>query len=98
MVFRKFENGHMAGDCTMPYKVELIGQPTLGGFIAQILEAGDEWGIITVRTEDGSIKDCTTDFKYSSIDTGAIAWAMNRKVLRASASGGWTRMDYVIIV
>lgn len=97
-VFRKRYKGPESGDCTAPYTVELTGQPTVGEMVAQILEAGNEWGFITINTDDGSVKECAAKFNKSTIDTGAIAWAMGRKVLRAAASGGWGRMDYEITV
>jgi hypothetical protein len=93
--------GKHGGDQCAPYDIELDRVYTVDDFVKTVLSnRPNEWGYIFidgVRTvfgdpcltySDGQIKSVSNEFK-NFIDSTVKA---------AKASGGWTRMDYVLKV
>lgn len=98
MVFTMTQSGPEGGDCTAPYKIHLADGATVGEVVVQILENRSDWGIIQVHALDGNQKPRRADYKHGSIDNAEIAKVMPLPVKKASASGGWSRMDYILWV
>lgn len=89
-------NTPMSRDCTCGYDVKLDKEYTLEEFLNAIWEErrGD-WGEIVVKH---SMFDDTT-FRYSN-DRHSIPACLNKyeKVKEVRANGGWSHMDYIIVV
>ena len=79
------------GDCTCGYNVILDREYTVEDFVNTILtEKNNEWGNIDIynyRCEYNNGKLITKTFPEEYLQ---------KKVTKVSASGGWTRMDYVL--
>lgn len=83
-------SGPTAGDCTTPYNVALNKECTVREFIDEVLKKG-EWGY--VRISDGS----NIEYKNDKITYGGFGPnILDSKINKATAHGGWTRMDYVL--
>lgn len=95
-VFTLRSIGPMGSDCTGPYAVELQKEATVQEFIDAVVADTTEWGQITVHTE-GSHKRPFALFKHGAIDIqNGMKEVLGNTVKHARASGGWTRMDYVL--
>ena len=94
------QSGRAGSDCTAPYDVEISGQCSVDDFIECVLtQFPQEWGYIGVA--DGSI------LGYPRIEYARGKVTVESKdfqdirdciVVKAFASGGWSRMDYLITV
>lgn len=83
-------SGPTAGDCTTSYDVVLNKECTVREFIDEVLKKG-EWGY--VRISDGS----NIEYKNDKITYGGFGPnILDSKINKATAHGGWTRMDYVL--
>lgn len=86
------------GDETAPFDVEFKDSPlTVGEFINEILNDPDNtWGTVEFVDED------TKKSQYLSYDKGRprtdFFWKKEQVVKKITASGGWGRMDYRVIV
>lgn len=98
-MFRLIQSTRTAGDSTAGYKVILDKEYTLREFIDAVLTNKDEWGYIRVVK-----RDCAWyNYPRFSYYYGEIPGEPNLpeevygyKVKSVTASGGWTRMDYVV--
>lgn len=86
-------SGPESGDCTVPYDVIFDRECTVREFINEVLMQ-KEWGFISIcNYYNGNCihydKDAIVSGKF---DTDLL----ESKIKKATASGGWTRMDYWI--
>ena len=85
------------GDATSNYDVQFHQTFTVRDFILHILHnKGDEWGYFIIERErvveyshGRLIELLNGDLLYKNLD---------ENVVKITASGGWTRMDYIIYV
>lgn len=80
------------GDETAGYEVVLDKEYTVDELFKQIVSRKSDWGYFTIK---GSI---SSEYKWGSIIVDIIKEDSVKKVSSVSASGGWSRMDYVIEV
>lgn len=92
-VFTKKSVGSIGGDCTSRYALSLKKKATVREFIDAIISDKQEWGHISVSDGPG-IWFKNGEYQMSS----NMEKMLNKKVKKASASGGWSRMDYVLQV
>ena len=86
------QSGRTGGDCTAPYDVDLSRPCTLQELIKEIL-ARKEWGYIWVKGVVG------VEYTREGKIRGSIpAESLTRNVKEAKASGGWSRMDYDVLL
>lgn len=78
------------GDETAGYSVTLDKEYTVSELFNEILSKKSDWGYFTVK---GSI---SSEYRWGNIISNIKQEDSEKKVLSVSASGGWSRMDYVI--
>ena len=90
------------GDCTRSYNVILDRTYTVNEFISMILsEKKDEWGCISIDRPFTSWSFQYPNCKYEcgKLTTKPFPYDILAKTIKeVKASGGWTRMDYTIII
>lgn len=85
------QSGMTGGDCTAPYNVS-FSRCTLRELISEILERG-EWGYIDIEAP------CFSRCEYKRcnvIDSPFSEEILDKEVKRVVASGGYSRMDYLV--
>lgn len=94
-MFELSQNTPVGGDCTCGYDVKLDREYTVAGFVNTVLKKyANEWGIFEVKRGSKAVGS----FEYSY---GNLTGEPNRvygahKIKEVYASGGWSRMDYVL--
>jgi len=85
------EAGPTAGDCTAPYDVTFHRECTVQEFIDEVLKQR-EWGFINICDCHNSSNIYYENDKIVSgnFDTDLL----NARIKKATAHGGWSRMDY----
>ena len=92
---KRFElrpTGPIAGDCTVPYDVVFPDGCTVREFIEAVLTR-DEWGYISINNY---VNGPRCEYKYDKLLTPLSHAILDMPIKSATASGGWTRMDYVL--
>lgn len=101
-VFSKMQSGPSGGDCTAPYSIRLHGNVTVREFIEAVLENKNEWGYVEVvkgKSKSAFDSRLTVGFRHGELENGLPEnKLLDRKVKSASASGGFSRMDYCLYV
>ena len=97
MIFK--QAGHTSGDETTPYTVSDWKSRTVGEFIQEVLkENPKEWGYISVghwyRGSEMFKGEC--EYRYGKIVHEMPKGLLDVESKNVIASGGWSRMDYVI--
>lgn len=88
------------GDCTAPYSVQLDKEYTLKEFIDAILQfKNDEWGYIGIRdNKPFTFGEPKCEYSHGKLLYNMPENILDKKVLQAIADGGWTRMDYLLLI
>ena len=100
-LFRLVRNGEEAGGplggCA-PYKVEFRRECTVKEFIESVLHQ-NEWGYIGIySTEPDGVffgKPCC-EYSGNHLKSHLPDEYLDRKIKKAKASGGYSRMDYIL--
>lgn len=79
-------------DCTEVYSMSFDAGMTVRKFIDVILKK-KEWGCIFFADVKGYI-----EYSYGKITNGNINKFMDYQIVAGSANGGWTRMDYRLVI
>lgn len=82
----------MGSDCTQAFRVELDGEYTVGDLIDYALTIRkDEWG-------EFEVDHCRIEYRHGKIVNGEeiIPHVKDVKINKLIASGGWSRMDYIV--
>lgn len=91
--------GPGGSDSTAPYSVEMSDECTVQEFVECVLKQfPGEWGYIGIR--DGSIFG-NPNIEYAKgeiITENRLRKTEGETVIRASAHGGWSRMDYLLTI
>lgn len=92
-LFKLRTAGPTAGDCTTPYYVDFYSECTVREFIDEVLKKG-EWGYIMIgKFFDGP----KIEYSHGMIASGVFSQnILDSKIKKATAHGGWTRMDYML--
>lgn len=86
-------SGPTAGDCTTPYDVVFRNECTVREFIDEVLKQG-EWGYVRIGSHFDSPQ---IEYSHNNIVSGVFCLdILNARINKATASGGWTRMDYML--
>ena len=104
-LFEIYSTGSAGGDCTAPYGVRFFKKNvTVGEFIDYILtKRSNDWGSITFSSDPnfsrgkvqglwynhGEIEKDDRDVYHNNYDT---------QIISATGAGGWSRMDYYLVV
>lgn len=87
--------GPARSDCTAPYNVLLEDTYNVGDFINDILHQR-EWGYIGIYDGKSVFGHPYCEYKGDKLLSNMPEEYLNRKIKYAKASGGWSRMDYLI--
>jgi len=113
-LFELRQSGSERGDCTAPYEVifELTNKhPTVNQFLKDVISRKRDWGRIKISPNQ-SYKTVWDLISYhEEVDTLEYRWGEwgkdydifvekygNQKIKSATADGGWSFMDYVILL
>lgn len=101
----KFEKtGDERRDCTTPYRVILDKEYTVKEFITTVMiNYANEWGYIGIKSDrDVWFGDPHIEYSHGKIlrvaSITGIDFPLEAKVLSVKAEGGWSRMDYILII
>ena len=98
-MFSLTQSTPMSRDCTCGYIVDLHKEYTVDEFIQEVLtERNKEWGYFKIN--DGVHENRGLRwYRNGRFESGMIPEdLLNIKIQKVNASGGWSRMDYVITV
>lgn len=83
------------GDCTAGYRVDLDKEYTVSEFINEVLkEKPNEWGYFEIKRFMLKAEYRHGEIIESDFDENILS----AKILSVAATGGWSRMDYIIII
>ena len=92
-LFKLRTAGPTAGDCITPYYVDFYSECTVREFIDEVLKQ-NEWGYVIIGSYyDGPRIEYTNDKIVSGVFSQDI---LDAKIKKATASGEWTSMDYLL--
>lgn len=97
-MFHMYQSTPVAGDCTCGYRIELDKEYTVGEFINAVLsEKNKEWGSIGIYDGRSIFGSPGCQYEYGTLTTDNLPEdTLNATINSVSASGGWSRMDYLI--
>lgn len=83
------------GDCTAPFDVLHDVDFTLRDLIDNISKR-KEWGYVNIRT----LSNKTVRIEYRGVPTitNTLSGLLDSNIIKISASGGWGRMDYNVLI
>ena len=98
-MFKMESCSSVGGDCTCSYNVSLDKEYTVNEFIETVLkEKKNEWGYINIFFSDYYDRYKICEYKYGEIISIANEEYLNKKVIGVTASGGYSRMDYELLI
>lgn len=98
-MFNLQQCGREGGDCTAPYKVILDRSYTVRTFIDAVLNGrSTEWGYIGINDGHTIFGNPSCEYRYGKLQNAMNECVLDKAVISVKASGGWTRMDYLIKV
>lgn len=89
---------------TAPYEVILLEKCTVREFVEYVLDTKKDWGYIGINNDERNPFFGWPNIQYSNgrLKAGSIiedfGEFLDRPVSKAIASGGWSRMDYILYV
>lgn len=87
-----------------PYEVTLLEKCTVKEFVEYVLNTKDDWGYIGIYNPEKGPFFGYPNIQYSGgkLKAGSIVEDfgefLDKPVINATASGGWSRMDYILYV
>ena len=94
-MFRLYQTGPTRGDCTSPYEVTMDKEYTVNEFIQEIFTR-KEWGYIGIYSFNDFFGDPKCEYRDDELLYSLPNEYLNKKVVKAKADGGWSRMDYLL--
>jgi len=100
MNFRLSQAKEERSDCTAPYDVIIIENGTVGDFIDAVLKnRSEDWGYIGINSNESVFGKPKMEYKHGkAINREALSDFESKQVKSVTADGGWSRMDYVILL
>lgn len=97
-MFRFIQCTPTGGDCCAGYRIDLDKEYTVESFINTVLsERTNEWGDIGIRSKGKAYGIPQCCYRYGKIATNSLPKeVLSKGISNVSASGGWTRMDYIL--
>ena len=98
-MFKFKQRTPVAGDCTCGYDITLDKDYTVGEFIETVLKEKDkEWGYIGIAAKGEWFGKPNCEYRRGKLISEQMKEDyLNKKVKEVTASGGWSRMDYLIV-
>lgn len=110
IMFKLHQCGSVRGDCTSPFNVIFDKPINVKEFIDYITRPDSkDWGCVSI-SKDPSITHVwdlfhikripKLEYRYDEIISGEdiIEKYGTETIIKATADGGWTRMDYVLLI
>lgn len=97
-MFRLIAAGPVGGDETRSYIVDLDYEYTVEQFIREVLLNNREWGYIGIYHKDHVFGYPACTYNYGNLTSEFPGEYLDRKIKCVTASGGWSRMDYRIVL
>lgn len=91
------QNTPTAGDCTAGYAVSLDKPYTVREFVDEILDNAREWGHIGIYSEEQAWfekGDPYIEYRHGVLTAPFSDEILEKTIIKATASGGWSLMDY----
>jgi len=82
----------IGSDETAGYDVILDKEYTVKELLDTVVSIKSEWGYFVVKNGSGC------EYKWGELLSNLKEKDLNKKVVKVSASGGWSRMDYYVMV
>lgn len=97
-MFRLIQSTPESGDCTCGYEVLLDKEYTVQEFVDAVLsEMNKEWGYIRIYNPFNFFESPCIRYRHGEIISDKFGNdILNKKIMSVSASGGWSRMDYIL--
>lgn len=90
-VFSLSQSGQTGSDCTARYSVTIKDGTTIEEFMKEVLSR-NEWGYVNIDRHP------RIEYKRGSIVEGEWEDVKDAEVVMADAHGGWSRMDYRLLI
>ena len=90
------EIGIFCGACDYEYSIKLNKICTVKEFIDDVLTNVNEWGYIGINNNFNIFGDPYCAYGDGKLLSDMPSNILNKKVVKATATGGWTRMDYIL--
>lgn len=99
-MFEFVQTGPTAGDETAPYDVILDKTYTVQEFINTVItKLSGEWGYIGVKNpKDPFFGEPHCEYKWGKLLSSMPDDILTKTIRSAKASGGWSRMDYILVL
>lgn len=91
------ETSDVGSDCTATYSVTFNGKLTVDEFINEILKRG-EWGCIEISEYKNNLKPRCYNYKNNKLWRKISKKVLNSYIKEIHAHGGWSLMNYVVII
>lgn len=102
IVFRFIQTTPVSGDCICRYGIILDREYTVKDFIDTVLsERAGEWGYIGIYDQSDFVGrhfgNPNAEYRYEKLVSDNFPEdILNKEIKSVSASGGWSRMDYIL--
>lgn len=90
------ECGYFCGACDYSYSIKFNRECTVGEFIDYVLTIVNEWGYVGIDSHNDIFGDPHCEYRYGKLLYEMPSDVLDKKVVSANATGGWTRMDYIL--
>ena len=103
----RIQTGPERGDCTAPYSIQFINEEyTVKTFVEAILKNTREWGTIGIYVPIGKRETITDaikgkpyiEYRWGEQEGEFPTDILDKKVIGASGDGGWSSMDYLLML
>lgn len=98
-MFKFIQSTPVSRDCTCGYDIQLDKKYTVKEFIKTVLqEKSNEWGHIGIYNIDSWFGNPRLEYNRGKLKTEEeLEDFADKQIIKVSASGGWSRMDYIIV-
>ena len=99
--FRFIQTAPEAGDCTAPYDLQFLEPMTVGEFVEEVLKRND-WGTIYIYDPDNREnwyrRKERCEYDHGNLKVRFPDDILMREIKSASSHGGWSLMDYTLVL
>jgi len=97
-MIKLIQNTKTFGDETAGYSVELTKDYTVKEFVDEVVSDKKEWGYIGIESKGSFFGDPNCEYKWGKLLTELPSEILPNKIKSVKASGGWSRMDYLLVL
>ena len=92
------QNSKVRGDETASYSVELEKLYSVCSLIDEILSREKEWGYIGIECSNEIFGNPKCEYRYGELVSKLPEEYLSKTIVSVKAHGGWSRMDYRLVV